>query len=40
MKKEVESVLSLDKLVFEKIEFKRIGMKNEKNGSKFTSSCS
>ncbi|MBD5489824.1 MAG: Preprotein translocase subunit SecB [Lachnospiraceae bacterium] len=30
MKKEIESVLSLDKLVFEKIEFKRTGMKNEK----------
>lgn len=28
MKKEVNSVLHLDKLVFEKIEFKRTGMKN------------
>lgn len=30
MDKEANSVLSLDKLVFEKIEFKRIGMKNDK----------
>lgn len=29
MEKEVSSVLSLDKLVFDKIEFKRIGMKTE-----------
>lgn len=29
MKKNVNSVLSLDKLVFDKIEFKRSGMKNE-----------
>ena len=29
MEKDVSSVLSLDKLVFDKIEFKRIGMKNE-----------
>lgn len=29
MNKEVNSVLSLDKLVFDKIEFKRTGMKNE-----------
>lgn len=30
MDKEANSVLSLDKLVFEKIEFKRTGMKNDK----------
>lgn len=30
MNKEANSVLSLDKLVFEKIEFKRTGMKNDK----------
>lgn len=29
MKKESNSVLSLDKLVFDKLEFKRIGMRNE-----------
>lgn len=29
MENEIKSVLSLDKLVFEKIEFKRNGMKNE-----------
>lgn len=29
MEKELNSVLSLDKLMFEKLEFKRIGMKNE-----------
>ena len=29
MSKEISSVLSLDKLVFDKIEFKRTGMKNE-----------
>lgn len=29
MEKDVNSVLSLDKLVFDKIEFKRMGMKNE-----------
>lgn len=29
MGKEINSVLSLDKLVFDKIEFKRLGMKNE-----------
>ncbi|MBD5542592.1 MAG: Preprotein translocase subunit SecB [Lachnospiraceae bacterium] len=29
MEKDVNSVLSLDKLVFDKIEFKRTGMKNE-----------
>lgn len=29
MKKEIESILILDKLVFDKIEFKRTGMKNE-----------
>lgn len=29
MEKDVNSILSLDKLVFDKIEFKRLGMKNE-----------
>lgn len=29
MKKEIESILILDKLVFDKIEFKRTGMRNE-----------